>query len=217
MDLTEQTIDEYTLARFLAGTLPDEERRDMIRNLTHDVDSRELLRATMEALEAATEKQLGAPLPAARSPRSLNNRTATLRPRMSLVSFCRYSAAALVLMAVGVGARLSVAPAADAFRSSAAHQTIAVEQRAHAEGLSLTWEAVREAYQYRVVVWDPEAAAVVGELTTGANHLDAQDKGVAEALKGARRGRSYQVRVEAIDDANRLIRSSSLLDVTPNP
>jgi hypothetical protein len=47
------SIDDYTLASFIGGTLSERSRRDVIEHLIQDADAREWLKMVGQALEAA--------------------------------------------------------------------------------------------------------------------------------------------------------------------
>ena len=55
MNQKKHPLDEYTLAAFLSGTLPEDRRREVMAYLAENADARELLCMAHDALEAAQE------------------------------------------------------------------------------------------------------------------------------------------------------------------
>ena len=80
--------------------------------------------------------------------------------------------------------------------------------------LAFQWSEVAEAYLYRVVVWDLQEAAVMGRHETRAHALDASDAFMAGLQSKLQAGRTYTLRIDAVDAQNRLIQSSETLEFT---
>jgi anti-sigma factor RsiW len=53
---TTTTLDDYTMAAFISGTLPEDERRAVLSTLLHDDDARQWLHMACEALAASKEE-----------------------------------------------------------------------------------------------------------------------------------------------------------------
>jgi hypothetical protein len=120
------------------------------------------------------------------------------------------------VFAVGVGLRLTLGPPADALRSRQADDVLALSVQDEAGGPVVHWNQVPDAYQYRVVVWDPQAAEVVGRHETTATRLDARDEFMRSVRSEAGEPRSVTVRVDAYDVQNRLIQTSETVEVDLN-
>jgi len=54
--MTTTTLDDYTMAAFISGTLPEDERRAVLSTLLHDDDARQWLHMACEALAASKEE-----------------------------------------------------------------------------------------------------------------------------------------------------------------
>ena len=81
------SVDDYTLAAFLAGELPERERRTVAASLVADQDAREILHMACEALSAAFTSEsaredfrLRASRPPARPKSQGRDRTPKLAP-----------------------------------------------------------------------------------------------------------------------------------------
>lgn len=81
-------------------------------------------------------------------------------------------------------------------------------------GPSIAWEPVEQAFRYRVVVWDPQRAAVAGSYRTPDNELGPEHEIVLALRADLETGRGYTLRVDAIDTRNRRIQSSATVDFT---
>ena len=217
MNSTNQAMDEYTLAAFMAGTLSQSRREEVALYLSNNADARELLQMAYEALEASQvqDDDFGLPELESASAPVANTRPdrkpTQLRRKMNGVT--RFLTAAVFVFAVGVGLRLSLGPPADALRSRQADDLLALSVQTEREGPIVHWNQLPDAYQYRVVVWDPQEAEVVGRHETSSTRLDSQDA-FMQAIRGqAATGRAYTVRVDAYDVQNRLIQTSETIEV----
>lgn len=202
MQGSDRTVDEHALAAFLAGTLPNERRRDMIEYLAADPEARDVLQMAAEALEAARgthqEPWAGKPFGAART-----------RPAPRIR---RYLAAILVAFGVVAGLHLAFEPTTSTLRSPLERGGLTVRVDAGPTP-SISWPAVEDAYRYRLVVWDPEAARVVGEYETTDRVLDGSHPVLQKLESDLQPERSYVLRVDAVDAQNRLVTSSAAVDL----
>lgn len=214
-----QPMDEYTLAAFMAGTLPRNRRAEVAEYLSNNADARELLQMAYEALESSHSREDDAELAtiAFREQREArkahvraDRRPSPARRRASSVG--RFVAAAVMVFAVGAGLRLSLGPPADALRSRSSSDVFDLKIRTAENGPVLLWSPVENAYQYRIVVWDPEEAMVMGRLNTREHRIDGSDDFIRNLRELASPGRQYTIRVDAFDAQNRLLESSVALD-----
>ena len=211
----ERVIDEYMFAAFLAGTLPEERRREVVEYLAVNPDAREVLHMAADALEAA--RSAG---PEEAPSTRWGNAPATRRSdrvrhasrRSFLRGAGRYVAATAFVFVVGMVLRLAFGPPTDALRAPLQRSAELLDLNVSASGTAIEWSPVENAYRYRIVVWDPERAVVAGQYETSDSRLD-QEHEVLRSLRGDLEvGRTYTIRVDAIDAQNRLIRSSETLD-----
>lgn len=224
MDRTNDPIDEYTLAAFMAGTLSRERREEVASYLAQNSDARELLQMAYEALNAARsaepvpEEQAPVVRAAAppRPPRPREAERAATPPRAlrRLGGLRRYMAAAAVVFTVGISLRLAFGPPTDALRSQPA-ETMAMTVQVDASDLEFVWSNVPDAYEYRLVIWDLQEARVVARHETTGNALAEDDPFVASLRPQLAAGKPYTIRIDAIDAQNRLILSSDALEFTP--
>lgn len=221
MDSRKPIIDESTLAAFMAGTLPPRQRREVAARLAEDPRMREVLSMAMRALDAAQEevpvgvpdvvrppvplRRMETPAPAeARRPR-----------RLRLLRFGRYVAAAVVVAVVGLGVWRAFAPSSptEPVRTLRGEEAgpLTLTLPASLDALDLAWEAVPGADHYEVVVWDLEAAETVARFQVETHRIGAETP-IARTLQALlEAGRPYAVRVDALDAANRLLRSSGMV------
>ncbi len=217
MNTENNTMDEYTLAAFMAGTLPPQRREEVALYLAQNADARELLQMAYEALEASKAQNEEFELPEmpaepVAAPITRADREPARLPRRK-IGVARFMAAAVVVFAVGIGLRLSLGPPADALRSRQADDVLVVSVASSTEGPVVHWTEVPDAYQYRLVVWDPEAAEVVGRYETTSTRLDGSDEFIRSVKARAEGGHTYTVRVDAFDVQNRLIQTSETVSV----
>ena len=222
MNKENQAMDEYTLAAFMAGTLPPARREEVALYLSNNADARELLQMAYEALEAAQAQDTDFDLPEVQIPPSAarvrHDRKPTPLGRRMQSGVLRFAAAAVVVFVVGMGLRVSLGPPTDALRSRQADDALALSVATDGvDGPVVHWNQVPDAYQYRVVFWDPQAADVVGRFETSATRLDHGDAFIQSIRAQANDGRSYTVRVDAYDVQNRLIQTSETVSVTLTP
>jgi hypothetical protein len=198
-------MDDYTLAAFMAGTLPDEARAEVVRFLASNADGRELLRMSDEAMEAAEGiapiwRPLAGPARGASRWHSLEH---------FVRSPARYALAACFLVAVGLSLHLGVPESTERLRADGDGPSVVV--RVETRGpLQLRWSTVQDAVRYRIVVWDATEASLVGEIESVTPRLDAGHASIREIEGRLVSGRTYSVRVDAIDGTNRVVVSSPL-------
>lgn len=207
-----EPMDEYTLAAFMAGTLPRARREVVAEYLSKNADARELLQMAYEALEASriTDEEIEVPAIAFDAPpvaRARHDRR-PVRAQKRMQGITRFVAVAVVVFTVGVGLRLGFGPPTDALRSRQSTQALELAVHAANEGPVVHWNKIGDAYHYRVVVWDPQAAEVLARYETDATRLSANDEFIRSLNKQFRPGQSYTLRVDAFDTQNRLIQSS---------
>ncbi|QXD16450.1 hypothetical protein GQ464_005735 [Rhodocaloribacter litoris] len=224
MDPAKQPIDDQTLAAFMAGTLPVHRRREVVAQLARDPELRELLQMACEALEAARQAEA---LPAA-SVRPLTGpetgsplrvvvpeRPARKRPAR-LYRLGRYVAAAVVVVALGLGVWQAFIPSAppDAgpLLRGEADEALRLSVPATLDELAFSWPAVPGADHYLLVVWDLEEAVPVARHRVETHRIEAGDA-VARALQPLlKAGHPYAVRVDVFDVENRLMMSSGMVE-----
>lgn len=209
-------IDEHTLAAFIAGTLPKHRRDEVVTYLAGNSDARELLQMAYEALEAAQDAEVEgtrrSPLSRRRGDIPSSKRDRTAAPRRFVQGAGRYVAATVIVFAIGIVLRLAFGPPTDALRSPLPSEAGALRVQVDlADAPALSWSAVENAYQYRIVVWDPTEAQVVGQYQTREADLGAEHPVVTDLREKLRSGDPYTLRIDAIDAQNRLIRSSETL------
>lgn len=222
------SIDEYTLAAFLDGTLTSARRQEVIAYLAQNADARELLKMSYEALEAAEEPTLfehaeqveptpvQAPLP---------DRQARRRP-LSLPQLRSYVAVAAVVVAGMLGVVLLMPqtppaeePVARQLRSApgtADLESVELVVQVSAPSLRFRWTPIPDAYEYRLVVFDFQTAKVIAQHTTKATQLDSGDTFIEELRNQLSAEKIYALYVNARDIRNRDIIRSELTHFTLN-
>ncbi len=224
MNRKKQPIDEYTLAAFLSGSLPEDRRREVVAYLAENADARELLCMAHEALDAAEHPvaepfamphatpEPAAPKTAAPVPRRAA-RPAVPRPALRRQRVRRFATAALMVAVLGIGLRVGLSlNDTDALRGDAEDDRLTV--RVSTPALQFQWNTVEEAYYYRLVVWDVDAAEVVARHETKSTRLGRNDAFVLSLRHELKAERLYSARIEAVDVQNRLILRSDLVDFT---
>lgn len=204
MGSTPSPIDAHTLAAFIAGTLDDDRRRAVIEHLAQHPDDREWLHMALEA-QAAAHAPEATP---ERADRAGVRPTGPSRPAARRGHRRRWLLGAVASLVLLAGLSIVLVPPSDTIRTTLpddAPLTVTIDEAP----LAFFWDDVPEAYSYRVVVWDPQAATVVDEYSTSAPRLPAGDAFFDALLPQLQAGRTYQVRVDAIDAQNRRIRSSA--------
>lgn len=217
MNRADSTFDEYTLAAFMAGSLSDERRQEVIAYLAENAEARELLVMAYQALDASED---GTPLPfdvpafpqatpqpvapaPDRAPR-VQDRTAR---RFTWKRMSRYAATFVVVFALGVSLRLVVGPPTSDTSSDFPGP---VRDGTEQVGLNLTfeqdlifsWNALEEANEYRLVVMDVATAEIMANHTTKANRLDSNDAFIQSLKTQLTPGKTYSLSIDARDMAN---------------
>ncbi len=219
MNRKKQPIDEYTLAAFLSGSLPEDRRREVVAYLAENADARELLCMAHEALDAAEQPVAepfviprATPETAAPEPRRAA-RPAAPRPALRRQRVRRFATAALMVAVLGIGLRVGLSlNDTDALRGDAEDDRLTV--RVSTPALQFQWNTVEEAYYYRLVVWDVDAAEVVARHETKSTRLGRNDAFVLSLRHELKADHLYSARIEAVDVQNRLILRSDLVDFT---
>lgn len=211
----DQVIDEYTLAAFIAGTLTKQRRQEVIEYLAGNADAREVLQMAYAALSAAQNSENDAEPVSLLRPARRSDRTAVAK-LFRLREASRYIAATAIVFAIGIVLRLAFGPPTDALRSPLTRDGQGLEVSVTGPGPEFDWPSVPNAYQYRIVVWDPLEARVVGQYSTSESEIDSTDPIVRDLQPKLRKGDSYTLRIDAIDAQNRLIRSSETVEFVSN-
>lgn len=215
-----EPIDEYTLAAFMAGSLPEPRRREVVAFLSENADARELLCMAQEALDVAMEPEgvalsaqqeaASSSSPAPRAPlRSAQTRPAVRHATPRLRQLRRLAVAALAVLVVGIGLRLSLNLETDTLRGGNESE---LTVRVTTPALQFRWNAIDSAYAYRLVIWNPQEAELVAQHETRNTRLDEGDSFLTTLRTRLQAGHTYSVRVDAYDAQNRLVQSSKLTD-----
>ncbi|MEX0747534.1 MAG: hypothetical protein WD275_05985, partial [Rhodothermales bacterium] len=170
----DQVIDEYTLAAFIAGTLTKQRRQEVIEYLAGNADAREVLQMAYAALSAAQNSENDAEPVSLLRPARRSDRTAVAK-LFRLREASRYIAATAIVFAIGIVLRLAFGPPTDALRSPLTRDGQGLEVSVTGPGPEFDWPSVPNAYQYRIVVWDPLEARVVGQYSTSESEIDSTD------------------------------------------
>ena len=242
MKLTMHSIDEYTLAAFLDGTLTSARRQEIRAYLAKNADARELLKMAYEALEAAEEPALfdqpelaeTAPLlPASqdlpmplgpRSDKQARNsdreaRRGRVKPTLRLVP---YAAVVLIVAASAFFLWPSEAPleagtSARVLRSApgaADLERLELVVHVSTPALRFRWNKIPDAHEYRLNVVDLQSFRVVKRHTTKENSLDTDNPFVEELRKTLDAERLYGLSINAVDVRHRGIVDSDLIHFT---
>lgn len=215
MQESDRVIDEYTLAAFLASTLSEARRQEVIAYLADNPDAREVLRMAVDALDAARN---GNPVESSSIPfraPTLDRRSKkpTRRPpRRWLHGPGRYAAAAVFVFVVGVALRLTFGPPTDALRSPLQRSGSQLRIEVSVPGPTIEWSTVENAYRYRLVVWDQQQARVAGQYETSDTEIGVTHAVVQELRGALQPGSTYVLRIDAIDAQNRLVQSSETVE-----
>lgn len=217
MDQTNQLIDEYTLAAFIAGTLSKQRRDEVIAYLAENAEARELLHMAYQAMETARQTdEIAGPARVADRPAHLPAREADRTPARPalrrLHGLSRYVVATVVVFTIGLGLRLAFGPPTDALRSPLPAQSSELTVQVSPSDLVFTWNHIPDAYQYRVVIWDPQEARVVARHETATTRLDEESAFVRELRAQLADDHTYTIRIDAVDAQNRLIQSSESIE-----
>src|SRR5690606_21874372 len=127
--------------------------------------------------------------------------------RFVLPKFTRIAVTAVFLIAAGLGIRLALQPGDMSLRGDDS-EFIELSLPRSSSDLSFNWEDTPDAYRYFLVIWDAEAARIVAEYETKTSEIDPDGDFAGELAEKLDPGRSYAVRVDAIDARNRLLESS---------
>ena len=213
MGSTPPSIDAHTLAAYIAGTLDDERRRAVTEHLARHPGDREWLHMALEARAAAQHEADAASVSAPQLPPADTAATERSKPSAAPARPARRNrrrhwllgAVATVVLLAGLS--IVLVPPSDTIRTTVA-EDVPLAVTVEADPLAVRWEPVPDAYSYRIVVWDPAAAVLVAEHTTDEPHLAADDAFLVELQPRLSSGGTYEVRIDAIDVRNRLLRSS---------
>ena len=224
MSRKKQPIDEYSLAAFLSGTLPEERRREVMAYLAENADARELLCMAHEALEAAQvpvsepfmRPETASAKPAAPKtgpPTPLRKARRAPRPALRRQQVRRFATAGLMMAILIIGLRVGLTlNNTDVLRGDASEDALTI--RVSTPALQFQWNDVEDAYYYRLVVWDIEAAELVAQHETKLVRLGRNDAFVLSLLSQLKVGRTYSARIDAVDVQNRNIQSSESVEFT---
>ncbi len=225
MNRSTQPIDEYTLAAFIAGTLSEERRREVIAYLADHPEARTLLHMAVEAMDAATEpaappEPVPAPgdeagagdgadrMPLPRPTPARRDHPARRRSRG------RYLTLSLALVLAGIGIGVLLTPPIDGTRTPLLSEDTRLVVDVDQPELAFSWNIVPNAEVYRVVVWDPEGVRIVAEHETAETELDADDPFMRALRERLTAGQRYTLRVDAVNAQRRQIQSSRPVDFT---
>ena len=224
MKSQQNPIDEYTLAAYLSGTLSEEQRREVVAYLARNSDARELLCMAHEALEAAhqpaVEQPFTAPTAAPEQPAPSRDpirhaprpttRPAIPRARRQ-VRLRRFATAAVMVVVLGIGLRVGLS-LNDVDTQRGADDTMLLEVEVTTPALQIQWNEIPEAYYYKLVIWDVEAAELVAQHETKSTRLGRDDAFLLSLRGDLKLNHTYQVRIDAVDVQNRLIVDSELVN-----
>lgn len=221
MNSADSSFDEYTLAAFMAGSLSDDRRQEVITYLAENAEARELLAMAYQALDASTdETPLPFEVPAipqatpqpvkpapARAPRvqdrgpRVQERTAR---RFSWKQMSRYAGVFVVVFALGLSLRLVLGPPAQeddplTVRDGTAEMSLnpTVEQ-----DLIFRWNAVQGADRYTVTVFDNESE-IIATYETKSNRINSSDSFLQELKPKLTADETYTLRIDAWTLENR--------------
>ncbi len=219
-------IDEYTLAEFLSGTLSEERRREVVAYLAKNADARELLCMAQEALEASQQPVVEQPFtmpiaapeqpapsrePIRHAPRPVP-RPATRPAIPRATRLRRFATAAVMVTVLAIGLRVGLSLNDIDTQRGATDENAALEVEVSTPALRFQWTEIPDAYYYRLVIWDVEAAEFVAEHETKSTRLGRNDAFLLSLRDKLKLHRTYQVRIDAMDVQNRLIQDSELVD-----
>ncbi|MCH8961573.1 MAG: hypothetical protein IH820_09695 [Bacteroidetes bacterium] len=226
MNRTQHPIDEYTLAAFLSGTLSEEQRREVVAYLAENADARELLCMAHEALEAAQQPAVVQPFttpttapeqpapshePIRRMPRPAT-RPAIRPARVArLQRLRRFATAAVMVTVLVIGLRVGLSLNDIDTQRGATDENAALEVQVSTPALQFQWTELPDAYYYRLVIYDVEAAELVAQHETKSTRLGRNDAFLLSLRDKLKLHRTYQVRIDAVDVQNRLIQDSDLV------
>lgn len=198
--------DEYILAAFLSGQLPDPLRKEIMTYLTRSGQARDILamaRDAMDSLEAGDGKAAPAPVvvPAGDGrPAAVVPPAETLLKRLDERTVWRVTA--VFAGAVLVLALIVMALVLDPSRPGP--ESTDWTPQVGGEALELTWPAVPGATSYQLLLFDAE--------THQARVLGASEQPRVD-LEAFTRASSGLLSILALDDAGRVVGRSTPLDV----
>lgn len=213
----ETPLDEYTLAAFLSGTLSDEQHREVIAYLSINEEARELVCMAQDALEAAREpvtEPFALPAASLKPAAPPQPARAPARSAQSRVHLKRFAVTAVVLIALTIGWQLTFT-GTDTLRGSEDASTLTIE--IDDATMAMSWNALPDAYSYKVVVWDVEAAEIVARTEVRATQVEETDPFVRQLRDQLLDTRLYEVRITAYNTENRMIQRTDLLPFTYHP
>jgi hypothetical protein len=220
------SVDEHTLAAFLAGTLTETRRREVAAYLDGDPEARDVLRMASEALQAArSEEPAGRSSLVARTPalqraqrsaqRSVQHsaqRSALPAVRSNIRGAGLYASAASFVFGVGLVLWFALGPPLEAFRPPPLPDHARLSVELSYPGPTIAWQPVEEAFRYRLVVWDQRRADVAGSYRTTDHELGSSHEIIQALREDLQTGRTYVLRVDAIDARNRRVQSSATVE-----
>lgn len=199
--------DEFILAAFLSGQLPDSLRKEIITYLTDSGQARDILSMAREAMDTVGSGD-GMPAAAVAVP-AAGDGLGTLEPAPSTVLRKRLDERTLwKVTAVFAGAVLVLALIVMALVLDPSRQIARGEDwspRVSGDHLELTWPAVPGATSYQILMFD--------ETTHQARVLGAV-QGSQVDLEGLAAFSSGQLSILALDDGGRVVSRSVPLDVS---
>ena len=242
MKSTMQSIDEYTLAAFLDGTLTSARRQEVRAYLAKNADARELLKMAYDALEAAEEPALfdqpglaeAAPMPPTSQglPMPLRSRSGKkeqdsdrtarrgrMKPALRLVPHVTVAlvvAASVFLLRspeIQPEAEIS-APLLRNVPSATELENLELVVHVSTPALRFRWNEIPNAHEYRLNVVDLQSFRVVKRYTTKENSLDTKNPFVEELRKTLDAERLYGLSINAVDVRHRGIVDSDLIHFT---
>lgn len=216
MDRNPSSLDDLTLAAFIADSLPQKRRQEVSVMLSHDERAREVLDLAYQALEAADTPEDPAP-PEGHAPSTPNEHTpmapvpsASPKPT-PLQRVAQYAAITAVLFTVGLTLRLAFGPPSTVLRTDAG-SGLPLSVEVTTDDLQFSWTSIPNAYSYRIVIWDPQEARVVAQYATADNTLDTSNDFIAQLRPQLLAAHNYKLRIDAIDPQNRVIESSEMIN-----
>ncbi len=208
MRLAGRGIDEYTLAAYLAGRLSPARRSDVAEFLRSNEDARDLLYAANQLMESEGDGHTSStPLlsSVAIPPRRKPLLTASRRLGVLLWTFIVLVCLTAFLTTVVVAFRAGVDRGLAEVTSGAVDPSRMIALQG--PFVALNWTDIEDAAHYRIVVWDDEKSAVVGQVRSDVPTLDFD--GIAGFLDDDAVRRVW---MDAFDAEGRLLeRSRSLL------
>lgn len=222
---TPEQIDEYILAAYLSGKLPERLRKEIVVYLAENAGARELLGMAGDALEVL-ESGDGAPIrgvstlpkdqdssvehepPAIEAPAPPVKRFENNRTIWRIVSLI---AAAVLVMAITLVLHLI----SEMEQADTAALPVATEQwqpEIGLDNLTVSWQPVEDARTYHLIVFDPvNDQAITQTETTGTS--------VERILAGLNvgsldQGVRFMMWIEAFDDEGQFLQASSRVALT---